>query len=125
MEYYGAYSCSDAHFRINMKTPTHDSFKELYESRHEPENLRPIAELYWRGVLLCSLVAAGGVIFFGVWMFSSVISTMSAASESSGAQQAAAIDRTMLENMLVKFSERRANFELGKKIRPAVTDPSK
>jgi hypothetical protein len=102
-----------------------ESFKALYEARHEPENLRPLAELYWRILLLCALAAAGAVIGFGAWEFSSVISTMSSAAAQGTAQQAPAIDKAQLENALVKFSERRANFEMSKSVTPAVSDPSK
>ncbi len=108
-----------------MNTDAHDSFKELYEARHEPENLRPIAELYWRVVLLGALVAAGFLIVFGVWEFSSVMSVMSAATTNGTAQQTLPIDRVQLEQALSTFSERKANFELGKNTVPAVTDPSK
>lgn len=106
-----------------MTKDNHGSFKELYEARHEPENLRPIAELYWRVVLLCAVCAAGGVIAFGFWQFSSVMSIMSAASTNVTSQQVEPIDRTQLENALTSFSERQANFELGKNTVPAVTDP--
>ncbi len=108
-----------------MKNQTQDSLKQLYEARHEPENLRPLAELYWRGLLLLTLAAAGGVIAFGIWEFSVVMKTMSATSADAGAQQAAAIDKTQLENTLMKFSERKANFELSKSMGPALADPSK
>ncbi len=108
-----------------MMTPDHGSFKELYEARHEPENLRPLAELYWRVVLLVAVIASGLAICFGVWEFSSVTTTMSSASEQGTSQQTAAIDKAKLEEVLVKFGERSANFEMGKTITPEVTDPAK
>ncbi|MBP9757451.1 MAG: hypothetical protein KBD06_02535 [Candidatus Pacebacteria bacterium] len=103
----------------------HDTFKELYEARHEPENLRPIAETYWRVLLFSSLIAAVGIILFGIWQFSSVMTTISSTSSGSAAQQAPAIDRAQLEEVLVQFSERRANFELGRTMVPVVADPTK
>ncbi len=103
----------------------HDSFKELYEARHEPENLRPIAEAYWRAILLAAFIATGFIIFFGIWQFSSIISIMSSASETATAQQKPAISKEQLDSTLVQFDERKANFEMGKKIVPAVTDPSR
>ena len=104
---------------------THDSFKELYEARHEPENLRPIAEVYWRVVLLSSLTIAIGIIFFGIWEFSSVMKTISSTTSGSAAQQAPVLDRAQLEDVLVQFSDRRANFELGRATVPVVLDPTK
>ncbi len=108
-----------------MTTADHDTFKELYEARHEPENLRPIAEAYWRGVLLLAVIASGLIIFFGIWQFSSVTSTMSAASETATAQQKPVIDEDQLEKALIKFQERKANFEMGKGVVPSVADPAK
>ncbi len=108
-----------------MTTQDHDSFKELYEARHEPENLRPIAEVYWRTILVAAIAAAGLIIFFGIWQFSTVISTMSSASQTATAQQKPAIARDELEAALLKFEERKANYELGKSVVPAVSDPSK
>ncbi len=125
MAYFCTYPRADFNFGINMKDAQHDSFKELYEARHEPENLRPIAEAYWRTVLLGAIIAAGLVIFFGIWEFSAVMSTMSATTIDASTQQKTAIDRTQLESALAKFSERKANFELSKTTTPQVTDPTK
>ena len=108
-----------------MKVDAHDSFKELYEARHEPENLRPIAELYWRIMLMSAIIASIGVIIFGVWEFSSVMTTISSTSAGSNAQQAPAIDKAQLERVLIQFSDRRANFELGRATVPVVADPAK
>ncbi len=106
-------------------TDAHDSFKELYEARHEPENLRPIAEVYWRVVLLSAIVAAIGIILFGAWEFSAVMKTISTSSTGNGAQTTPTIDRTLLESTLSQFWDRQANFELGKAAAPVVSDPSK
>lgn len=106
-------------------TDSHGTFKELYEARHEPENLRPIAELYWRVVLLTSITAAIGIIAFGVWEFSAVMRTITTTTSGNATQQPPAIDRVQLEKALVDFSERRANFELGRAMVPSVADPSK
>ena len=106
-------------------TDTHDTFKELYEARHEPENLRPIAELYWRVVLLSSIIAAIGIIAYGVWEFSSVMTTISTTSGGGATQQTPAIDRAQLEDALVQFSQRRANFDLSRAMIPSVADPAK
>ena len=102
-----------------------ESFKALYEARHEPENLRPIAEVYWRVVLLSSFVAAIGIILFGVWEFSAVMTTISSTTSGSSSQQAPVLDRAQLESTLVHFSERRANFDLGSATAPVVADPTK
>ncbi len=106
-------------------TDAHDSFKELYEARHEPENLRPIAEVYWRVVLLTAIVAAIGIILFGIWEFSAVMKTISTSTSGGGSQAAPAIDRAQLEGTLTQFYERRENYELGRATPPAVSDPSK
>lgn len=108
-----------------MKTSKHDTFKELYEARHEPENLRPIAEVYWRTLLIVALAAVALVILFGIWEFSSVLSTVTAANTDGAGQQKPAIDRAQLERALNAFSERKANFEMSKGLVPVVTDPMK
>lgn len=125
MAHYGPNSSANANFSIYMTDTQHDTFKELYEARHEPENLRPIAELYWRVVLLCAVCAAGGVIVFGFWQFTSVMSIMNSASTNVTSNQISPIDRTLLEESLNAFALRRANFELQKNTSPAVTDPTK
>ncbi len=125
MENFDTYPGANINLRCYMSMQKHDTFKELYESRHEPENLRPIAELYWRAMLVFAVVTAGLIIFFGIWQFSSVISTMSSASDTASAQQKPAIVREDLESALIRFEERRATFELGRTVVPAVADPSK
>ena len=108
-----------------MKTDAHDSFKELYEARHEPENLRPIAELYWRIMLVSAIIASIGIILFGVWEFSSVMTTISSTGAGSNAQQTPVIDKAQLERVLIQFTNRKADFELGRAVVPLVADPAK
>jgi hypothetical protein len=101
------------------------SFKQLYLARHEPENLRPIAEMYWRGLLVLSVCAVAAIIVFGLWEFSLVMGKISKASSGAGAPAANVLDRAKLEATILEFSERRAEFELAKKGTAAVPDPSR
>ncbi|TSC63178.1 MAG: Cu2+-exporting ATPase, partial [Parcubacteria group bacterium Athens0416_74] len=47
---------------MNSLTHIWNSLSAFYEARHEPENMRPLAELYWRVLLVSALVALVGAV---------------------------------------------------------------
>ena len=102
-----------------------ETYKTIYESRHEPENLRPIAELYWRMMLLSAVVVVALSIGFGIWEFSAVMTTISSASSVSSAPQKPPVDKAALEDAVTQFSQRTADYQYAQGILPTVTDPSK
>ncbi len=86
------------------KVPT---YKELYESRHEPENLRPLAEVYWRAILIaevCVLAAALGLV---MWAYSVVHSNLETANQA-GQAQASPISVDKIDAALDLISKREA-----------------
>lgn len=108
-----------------MKTFTLISnWKDRYASRLEPENMRVIAEAFWRFMLLLAFVGLFGVVAFGAWEFSRVMDALGSAAESGKAPRAV-LDRTRLEETLRTLDARRDAFEAAKAQRPAVADPSR
>ncbi len=100
------------------------SIKELYEARHEPENLRPIAEAYWRALLLVALSAVAGTILFGVWEFSNVMEKITAQGAVANAPINNVLDRTQLQKAIADFDGRMATFESARIVVSTSTDPS-
>ena len=99
-------------------------FVELYAARHEPEYLRPLAEGFWRTLLLLACIGAGAVVFFGIWQFWSVLSAVNTP-PGSGVRPPPALNRVQLENTLGAIEQRRGDFNtLRSTVRPVV-DPSK
>jgi hypothetical protein len=86
---------------------------ELYAARHEPENLQPIAETYWRGLLIFAVCTIVGIVLFSVWEFSSVMSVLSD-TDGGSAQTTSPIDRKQLDTTLSEYAARKTNFEFVK-----------
>ena len=100
-------------------------FKDLqafYAARNEPENMRPLAEVYWRALLTLGLLMVVGVLMYGTWEFFGVIANLSSA-DATTAPSSATLDRNQLQNMLDSLNARQKGFDA----LPGVTasDPSK
>lgn len=102
----------------------YSSLKDLYGARHEPENLRPIAEAYWHAILLFAVIGMAGVVLLGLWEFSAVTSKIQSSLSNSNTPQGNALDRSQLEKTLNEFATRRAEFELASKGSHPIDDPS-
>jgi hypothetical protein len=100
------------------------SLTELYESRHEPEFMRPIAEAYWRILLLGSIVGALSVIAFGFWQFRTVLHILSDSAAASNAQTNNVLDRTQLQDALARFDARSQAHSARSGSAPVAVDPS-
>lgn len=107
-----------------MKSSFFSSFRELYAARHEPENVRPLAEAYWRALLVLSALLIIGILFFGAWEFASVMRKISTSSNGN-APKVDVLDRTKLEDTLAKFAERQSTYEAAKGKKPGLSDPSR
>lgn len=95
-----------------------------YAARHEPENIRPLAELYWRGLLALALATIAGILMWGLWTFVDVVSTVSSAPASSGTPPAV-LDRKTLEATLEAYTARESAFNELKASPKSYSDPSK
>ncbi|MCE9541139.1 hypothetical protein K8R03_01115 [Candidatus Kaiserbacteria bacterium] len=98
-------------------------FRELYTFRHEPEYIRPLAEIVWRAILFCILISLMCVIAFSVTVFWGVIDTLT--TPASSVKPPVALNRAALENMLTQITARRNTFESLKTNPGPVADPSK
>lgn len=93
-----------------------------YTARHEPESMRPLAEVYWRMLLLIGLVLVVGVLLYGASEFFGVIANLSSDGPAKS-RPAATLNRNQLQDTLQALHQRTQNFDAP----PATTipDPSK
>ncbi|MHB1087076.1 MAG: hypothetical protein ACYCZ0_05005 [Minisyncoccota bacterium] len=102
-----------------------NSLRTFYEARHEPENMRPLAELYWRVLLISSLVALAGILSFGVWEFIGVTQKLNAGAGLKSSEQSDILTRKDLSEILDLYRARQAEFDAAKASRATVPDPSR
>jgi hypothetical protein len=79
--------------------------RSLFDARHEPESLRPLAEIYWRALLSVAALCVVGILAYGVSEFVSVLDQLS----SGGAAMSnppTVLDRNQLESTLRAFDAR-------------------
>lgn len=102
-----------------------DTLRSFYESRQEPEYMRPLAEWYWRTLLSVALVALFSILAFGVWKFYNVTRILSAGADSRPSRQPEVLSKKDIADILTAFSERQARFEAAKDARTVIPDPSR
>ena len=105
-----------------MFTSLFKDFQSLYAARHEPENMRPLAEVYWRMLLMIGLVMVIGVLIYGTTEFFGVMNNLSAA-DSSNAPASTALNRPQLQSILSAAHDRQMRFDTPQNA--LATDPSK
>lgn len=98
---------------------------EFYAARHEPENMRPLAEWYWRTLLTVTLFGLIGILVFGVWDFYAIMRRLSAGQNLKPSEQPALLSRAELQELLTAFEKRSASFEAAKSGSAGVSDPSR
>jgi hypothetical protein len=106
-----------------MFTSIFKDLQSLYSARHEPENIRPLAEAYWRLLLMIGLAMVIGVLIYGTGEFFGVISNLSAEDPSNTPSASTALNRTQLQKVLTSVSERQQRFSAPQTA--AIFDPSK
>lgn len=101
--------CRDHGERIimSMKLPLFDTVKHAYEYRHEPEELRVLADIYWKSLLIFSAVVIVLLLGYGVWQLTSVISSLSSVSGSSSGSTSLPLDKKDLQSALGGLAGRR------------------
>ncbi len=98
--------------------------KEMYTYRHEPEYVRPLAELFWRALLVLTATGVVGVLVFAATVFWDVLATLGNAA-GAPARTSPALDRAALQNTLRLIEEKRLDFEARKATSTPVVDPSR
>ncbi|OGG90941.1 hypothetical protein A3H16_00205 [Candidatus Kaiserbacteria bacterium RIFCSPLOWO2_12_FULL_53_8] len=112
---------------MNMKfgPDTMKGVREMLANRHEPESLRSLADLYWRGLLSIAFCIITLVIFYGVWDLLNVLNALSASLDTS-APPPPALDRAALNKVIQGFETRQVQFDaLRKNPSAGISDPSR
>jgi len=107
-----------------FSTRTFRYIRDLYDARHEPENTRVLADLFWRVILVTTAFCIVAIIAFGSWQFITVLERLASAQRPEGTPPAA-LDRSELQAALTAFAQRETAYaELI--ARPvSVSDPSR
>lgn len=84
--------------------------RSVYESRHEPERLRPLTILYWRMVLVAALIGGVLILSIGSWVFFTVVTVLSD-TDAGVSAPTPNLDRAQLEAFLRIYDERAALYE--------------
>ena len=96
---------------------------ELYSGRHEPENIRPIAEMYWTFLIVSSLVASLLILCIGVWQYARVNTILEGDSTTVNVQSQG-IDRGELGKVLDVLQTRQSSLDSGNFDKSKFKDPS-
>lgn len=106
-----------------MFTSIFSDLKAFYAARHEPENMRLLAEVYWRLLLSIGLLLVVAVLMYGTWEFIGVISNLSADDPAKTPSSAAVLDRNKLQNTLSAAHARQQSANTSQNT--TISDPSK
>lgn len=95
-----------------MKIPFFSRKKSTAEvvSRHEPEGVRVLADMYWKTLLVLAVVVTIGAIVFGVWGLLRVLDAIGSAVRIAPPPPPA-LNRAVLDATMRGFENRRTNFE--------------
>jgi len=100
-----------------------NTLRALYEARNEPENIRPLADIYWRLMLSCGLLLIVIAIGWGVWVFVAALSDLSSASPDTSSRPAA-LDRNQLQAVLAAYQARGQALTAEESQTTHIADPS-
>ncbi|MBI4079943.1 hypothetical protein HY414_01825 [Candidatus Kaiserbacteria bacterium] len=101
------------------------SVRDLWQYRHEPERLRVIAEVYWRLLLLLSVLVLTGLIVYAGLKFYAVFSGGEENPLLGSGGGGISLNAAELNETVTQFGARRAQFEFLKKNPPKIADPSR
>lgn len=102
-----------------------NTLRAFYDARHEPENMRPLAEWYWRVLLTASLLAICGILIYGTLGFVGVLRKLSAGELRRRETPPEVLSKKMLTDFLVAVDARQDAFESAKRSVTSVGDPSR
>ncbi len=98
---------------------------EIYVGRHEPENLRTFARLYWHAVLCVAFFVSIGVFAWGIVTLNGIVTEMDQEPELERVASPT-LDRAALTALIRAYDARQARFEALKGGAPAsLADPSR
>lgn len=98
--------------------------RDLLASRFEPEGIRPLGDIYWRSLLGVAVALIVCAIAYGLLDLFGVLNTLASAADTSPLPPAA-LDRSVLKNVVQGFSDREATFTKFQTTAPAaIPDPS-
>ena len=98
--------------------------KETVQDPAEPRNMRAIAIVFWRSLILAACLVSLGSILYGVWLFQTSLAELDAA-ESPPSVPKAAFDKTVFKAIVSSFSDRQLQYQIIEAAPPAVDDPVK
>ena len=98
---------------------------DIFEARHEPEKMRPLAEWYWRILLTIALFALAAVMVYGVWEFYGVMRKLAAGANRKHSETPVLLNRKELTELLAAYSARTNAFDAAKAARASIADPSR
>lgn len=102
-----------------------NDWKNLYAARNEPENIRPLAELYWRALIGGGLLLIACIIVWGIWVFIAVITSLGSAGAPNSQTPPILLDRNKLQTTISVFHSRANSFDAAQNAPATATDPSK
>ncbi len=93
--------------------------------RYEPEGVRSLAAMYWRGLLVAAGILVIASVLYGVWDIFSVLDALASAPDTSPPPPAA-VDRVALHSVVQGFQTRQTQFDdFRASPPPTIPDPSK
>lgn len=110
---------------MSFFTDIWNTLRTFYEGRHEPENMRPLAEWYWRTLLSVAFIALWVVIAYGVWEFYDVLRKLSAGQNLRPSEQPQLLSKEQLSEILAAYEAREGRFISEQGTPPQIADPSR
>lgn len=98
--------------------------RDMLAAQNEPENLRILAEIFWRLLLFCMLLGVIAVIGYGSWEFFGVLGNLNSI-DGTSVQPHAALDRVQLEGTVSGFQSRAQALQSSQADITSIPDPSK
>lgn len=101
------------------------SARMIWHYRHEPENLRKIADVYWGMLLVLAALTFIGLAAYSGIKFYEVFDENDEAPLLSSGGGGIMLNRADLQSTLEVFDTRKSQYEYFKKNLPAISDPSR
>lgn len=114
--------------RHNIMSAFTDIWNRLlafYAGRHEPENMRPLAEWFWRTLLMLCAIAVVAILAHALWSFFGIMQKLSASQAVPASRQPELLSKAELQEFLASYAQRASEFEAAQTRRPTVVDPSR
>lgn len=109
---------------MNYEPHSKIDIRDIYANRHEPEQIRKLADIYWYTLLSFAVLVVLLATIYGMLELTSLLRSAGASLESVfSSQPHPALNRSQLQNTLDEFQARRQLFESFKTHTSKVTDP--